>query len=289
MAPVYNPAPLVDTIAYNPRLDGWRPSRRLHGSLLGVAEGTLRSTNALALHEPKLTRTGRKLGATLPGAVDLREWCSPVENQGEVGSCVGNAVAGALEFLLIRDGLPAKDFSRLFIYYNARRLAGEEGRDDGSYISLAFRSLADIGVCEEKFWPYDTARVLERPDVEAYRQSYTSKIHNMFCIPDEGDWDVTDAMIKRTLENDHVVVFGMKVDDDYKRYTGGILSMPADLSARPNPGGHCQMIVGYRDDLEVWIVRNSWGEGWGVGGHAYVPYDYLHVSDASDFWVPYRG
>lgn len=52
----------------------------------------------------------RKIPAKLPAKVDLRPTCSPVENQKELGSCTANALAGALEFLMMRaclaDGYP---------------------------------------------------------------------------------------------------------------------------------------------------------------------------------------
>lgn len=63
-----------------------------------------------------------KVPKTLPASVDLREQCSTVEDQGELGSCTANALAGCLEFL---DNLDSDDYidqSRFFIYYNERLL-----------------------------------------------------------------------------------------------------------------------------------------------------------------------
>ena len=48
----------------------------------------------------------RKIPARLPPRVDLRPMCSPVEDQGQLGSCTGNALAGALEFLEKKDKAP---------------------------------------------------------------------------------------------------------------------------------------------------------------------------------------
>ena len=59
----------------------------------------------------------------LPPSADLRHWCSPVEDQGQLGSCTANALAGALELLENKDkDAPFADLSRLFIYYNERVL-----------------------------------------------------------------------------------------------------------------------------------------------------------------------
>jgi hypothetical protein len=60
-----------------------------------------------------------RVPAKLPRKVDLRPLCSIVEDQGQLGSCTANALAGALEFLEIKDKVYFEDFSRLFIIMNA--------------------------------------------------------------------------------------------------------------------------------------------------------------------------
>ena len=46
------------------------------------------------------------------------------------------------------------------------------------------------------------------------------------------------------------------------------------------------MAVGYNDQTQVFIVRNSWGSGWGDGGYFYMPYAYLLDDNLSDdLWV----
>lgn len=231
-----------------------------------------------------------KVGFSIPGVekessgiLDLRKWCSPIEDQGQIGSCVGNGTVGALEFLQIRNGLPYEDLSRLFVYYNARLMAREQERDVGAYIHLAFGTLSSLGTCSEKKWPYDTNKVFIRPSWGSYREAYANKIDSFYKINSTGDQRIN--YVKLALQAQHPVVFGMIVDEEYQNYRGGIVSMPK--TTRINPGGHCQVIVGYDDNKKLWIVRNSWGVWWGEGGYAWVPYDYLDASDANDLWVPY--
>lgn len=57
----------------------------------------------------------------LPDSVDLREDLSPIEDQSAVSSCTANAIAGAYEYLAMREFDQSGDVSRLFIYYNARK------------------------------------------------------------------------------------------------------------------------------------------------------------------------
>src|SRR5476649_2624939 len=53
----------------------------------------------------------------LPASVDLRPHCPPVYDQGQLGSCTANAIAGALEFDQIKQSLDDVFVpSRLFIY-----------------------------------------------------------------------------------------------------------------------------------------------------------------------------
>ena len=65
--------------------------------------------------------------------VDLRPHCSSIEDQGRLGSCTGNAIAGAIELLMKRNNKFA-DISRLFIYYYERLLENTVNYDSGAYI-----------------------------------------------------------------------------------------------------------------------------------------------------------
>ncbi|BAZ31976.1 hypothetical protein NIES4074_44490 [Cylindrospermum sp. NIES-4074] len=73
---------------------------------------------------------GRFQEEQLPPRVDLRSYMTTVEQQGELNSCAANAMAGAYEYLAIRQLGSAEDVSRLFIYYNARFANDEDGEDD---------------------------------------------------------------------------------------------------------------------------------------------------------------
>ena len=64
----------------------------------------------------------------------------------------------------------------------------------------------------------------------------------------------------------------------------GVMPMPADGDKQL--GGHAVCCVGYDDDKQCFVVRNSWGSSWGDGGYFYMPYKYMTDSGlASDFWT----
>ena len=92
----------------------------------------------------------RPVPAVLPPSVDLRPVCPPVEDQGQLGSCTGNALAGALEFLEVRDKVPFADLSRLFIYYNERVIEHSVKSDSGAMLRAGIKTLVKQGVCAEK-------------------------------------------------------------------------------------------------------------------------------------------
>lgn len=218
------------------------------------------------------------------GVLDLRKWCSPIEDQSSAGSCVGNGVVGALEFLQIRNGLPYTDLSRLFVYYNSRLQHRDTDKDSGTYIRLAFGTLTSLGTCSERSWPYDLNNLYVRPSWRAYQEAYPNKIKSYYRIEDATGVELVNN-VKNALRSQHPVVFGMMVDQEFVDFRGTVVSMPK--SGRVLVGGHCMVIVGYDDNVNCWIVRNSWGTRWGSSGYAYIPYEYLDESSASDFWVPY--
>ena len=218
------------------------------------------------------------------GVLDLRQFAPPIDNQGQIGDCVADSTTAGLELMEIRNRLPFIKKSRLFLYYNARLQTGDEGRDDGTFIRLAYSTLTSLGTCTEATWPYDPTQVFTRPSWASYQEAYPNKTTSYYRIDATGGSALVDA-IKLALQTQHPVTFGMIVDQDYMAVAqDGLIDMPK--SKRAGEGGHAQLIVGYDDRLQRWIVRNSWGTDWADNGYCYVPFSYLDASGANDFWVP---
>lgn len=237
--------------------------RDVAGNVLG---GWIPETNAVEM--PRLERVAT---VNTPTRVDLRPHCSPVENQGHIGSCVANAIAGAIEFHLIRNGTP-KDLSRLFIYYNARRLAETETVDRGSSRTKALAAVLGWGACSEAMWPYQPAMVHTRPTKDCYEAA--SALTAVQCAITPHGQGVREA-----LAYGFPVVFGMQTPRQMiyvEAHKTKQMRPPADGKWETTSSGHAMLIVGYDDFENAWLVRNSWGPGWADGGYVWIDYDVMH-------------
>jgi len=231
-----------------------------------------------------LYRTVRPLPPTLPPAVDLRPGCSTIEDQGALGSCTANALAGALEFLEQKDGYQVVDLSRLFIYYNERLIENTVNSDSGAMLRDGIKSLAKQGVCTERKWPYIISRFMKRPATSCYREAEEHQITSYQRIL------TLDEMLACLAEG-FPFVFGFTVYESFEsthvRKTGHV-ELPK--TGERVLGGHAVLAVGYRMDEKRFTVRNSWGNGWGQKGYFTMPFDYLAARNLSDdFWVIRRG
>lgn len=217
--------------------------------------------------------------------VDLRDRCPPVYDQGQLGSCTANAIAGAYEFDMIKE--TEKSIftpSRLFIYYNERKMEGTVDQDSGAEIRDGIKSINRVGVCPEKMCPYDITRFTDQPPDECYVDAQNHLAVEYKRVPQNLE------QLRQCLIEGFPFVYGFVVYESMKMpqvAKTGVVPMP-----KPSEkilGGHAVMAVGFDNEKRVFIFRNSWGESWGDAGYGTMPYDYVINSDlASDFWTVRR-
>ena len=221
--------------------------------------------------------------ANLPSQVDLRPHCpKEVYDQGQLGSCTANAIAGALEFDQIKEN-SAKVFtpSRLFIYYNERIIEHTVGADSGAQLRDGIKSVGKIGAPPETDWPYVIADFTQKPPKQAFQDAPLAKALQYQRVP-----QVLNQM-KGCLASGFPFVFGFTVyesfESDEVAKTGAV---PMPSANEQVLGGHAVLAVGYDDASQRFIVRNSWGDVWGQAGYFTMPYAYLTDSNLSDdFWT----
>jgi C1A family cysteine protease len=231
-------------------------------------------------HRDLLYSQVRAVPPSLPVSVDLRPKCSPVENQGQLGSCTANALAGALEFLELESGTLFTDLSRLFIYYNERVIEHTIKSDSGAQIRDGVKTLAKQGVCPEKKWPYVISKFENKPTPACYAEAKNHIITSYHRI-------LTLDEMRTCLAEGYPFVFGFTVYESFESLEvarTGIVDMPE--SSERVVGGHAVLGVGYNDEQRRFIVRNSWGKDWGQRGYFTIPYGYLASRNlADDFWT----
>jgi C1A family cysteine protease len=219
--------------------------------------------------------------AKLPAKVDLRKGCPPVYDQGDLGSCTANAIGAAIQFDQKKQKKRAFTPSRLFIYYNEREMEGTVDSDAGAAIRDGIKSVARLGACPERMWPYLIARFRDRPTAQCYAAAMK---HRAVLYQRVGR--IKDQM-KGCLASGFPFVFGFSVYDSFETATvarTGKAPMPAP--GEKMLGGHAVLAVGYDERERRFIVRNSWGTRWGIKGYFTMPYEYLLDDSLSDdFWT----
>jgi C1A family cysteine protease len=219
---------------------------------------------------------------TLPASVDLRNYCSPIEDQGQLGSCTGNAIAGLIEYL-DRKANKNLDVSRLFIYYQERLLEGTVNYDAGAYIRDGIKAVNKYGAPLESLWPYLITRFASRPTTAAYNDALKRRAGAYQKIT------TRVAGIKTALSQGYPAVVGFDVYASFEtQAVANTGMMPYPRAGEQLLGGHAVAIVGYNDTLNGgrFICRNSWGTGWGDRGYFYMPYQVIANANMSDdFWI----
>jgi len=240
----------------------------------------------------------RKNKISLPSSVDLREWCSPVDNQGMLGSCTAHAGVGVIEYYEKRAFGKFIKASRLFLYKVTRNLMKTKG-DTGAFLRTTMGAIVLFGVCPEEYWQYtdEEEKFDEEPPAfcYAFAQNYQAIKYFRHDFPDISK-DALLTSIKTYLLKGHPIMFGFSVYSSIieSEKTGKI---PFPSSKEKIEGGHAVVAVGYDDKIEIknpynnvktigaLLIRNSWGTDWGESGYGWLPYEYVLKELAMDFWT----
>lgn len=219
-------------------------------------------------------------GKAQPSTVDLRPYCTPIEDQGNLGSCTGQAIASAIELINKRSN-KYKDISRLFIYYFERLIEGTVNYDSGAYIRDGIKACYTYGASLENLWPYNISKFKMRPTVAALNDGAKRKVTLYERI--ENHNGCLDA-----LNNGYPIIIGFDVYSSFgssKVSRTGMMTYP-NKRVEQLLGGHAVLLVGYDKLKNYYIARNSWGTNWGDKGYFYMPFSVIQdTSMSSDFWI----
>ncbi|MBI4641491.1 MAG: cysteine protease, partial [Candidatus Tectomicrobia bacterium] len=249
------------------------------------------------LRFPKKSRAA--LATALPPTVDLRQYCSPVENQQSLSSCTANAAVGVIEYYENRAFKRHINGSRLFVYKNTRNLMGITG-DTGAWLRSTMGASVLCGVPSEKYWPYTDADPDFDSDPPAFIYSIADHFEALkyFCHDPLGkNVPYTEVLksVKTYLAAGIPSMFGFwGYQSSSSSDVEGAFAVPAP--GKPSIWGHAVVAVGYDDNIEIQnkqypkivskgalLIRNSWGAAWGNVGYGWIPYDYILKNIAMDF------
>jgi C1A family cysteine protease len=288
---------------------GWAPSPpdlRDYTPMTPQAQKVMTGPKLKALTGEKLERLlGETAPRALPPSVDLRQWCSEVADQGDLGSCTAFAGVGIVEYLENRAFGTHLDGAALFVYKTTRNLLGWQD-DTGAYLRATMGGIALLGVPPERYWPYTTARhpgpsgtgrtFDDEPSAFVYGIADNFEgVSYLRHDPAGTDPGQTLASVKAYLAYGIPVMFGFYGFPSFSN-TNVIGGIPFPGNGEAAEWGHAIDAVGYDDALRITntrynitttgalLIRNSWGTGWGDRGYGWLPYEYVLRSLADDFW-----
>ena len=230
--------------------------------------------------------------------VDLRTYVEQVYDQGNLGSCTANALCAAYKFDLKKeshhqaasrhksrfsDTCAVRDYdpSRLFLYYNARKLTNNTSVDSGCSVRDALKAFKRFGVCQESLWRYNIRNFKQTPNRGCYEQAKGNVLSEYERLVHQ---DV--HQFRACLKEECLFVFGFVVYESF--YSSANMhfgNMPMPTAHDKFEGRHAVMAVGYDDVARHFIILNSWGDSFGDKGYFYMPYDFIvDPQKCYDFW-----
>jgi len=240
--------------------------------------------------------------------VDLSNGFSQIRSQGHLGSCTAFAAAAILEYIRNRSKGNYKNkknfYSPRFIYYISRffeecgtHTSHPRDTDCGSHGPVVAQVLMKYGACDEKVWDYNGC---ER---EPPFPGYTDHFQNKFALKPSDECyakakqlfefldgyeiisDNMDEWVKQLANNQNPIYLSIEATDVFVSCINWLFYTQTGFGHAV--GRHRVVIAGYDSkypDLktpgvthEAFLIRNSWGDDWGINGSMWISKEALQA------------
>ena len=238
--------------------------------------------NPPLMGDEEILNSYQPLGA-LPSSLDWRSnggnFVTPIRNQSSCGSCWAFAATAALESAtLIYNNSPGVDLN--LAEQILLSCSGAGNCEQGGYIGSASSYIQNTGLPLETCYPY-TVTNGNCGDACSNWQSSTYKIASWNWVAQTSP--TVDAL-KNALSTYGPLVTTFSVYNDFYNYSGGIYS----YTSGGYLGGHAVLLIGYNDDEDYFIVKNSWGTWWGESGYFRIAYSEVNgTTNFGDWTIAY--
>jgi PKD repeat protein len=201
---------------------------------------------------------------------DGKDWMTPVKSQGSCGSCWAFSAIGVVEAAI---NIYAND-PDIDIDLSEQHLVSDccnAGSCGGGIPDGALKYVRDTGVPEESCFPYIASNCACTPCSDWAENPWG--IENYVYVSSS-----TDAF-KSALQEYGPLSVVLSVPDDWFYYVGGVYTPTWEVTNGVGWANHAVVLVGWNDSEGCWIIKNSWGSGWGEQGYARVLYGNLEKYD----------
>ncbi len=201
-----------------------------------------------------------------------KSYVTPVRNQRSCGSCWAFAAAAGLEsYTLMTENMPNINLDLgeqiLISCYNTNGCSGGSPSGASSYIKTT-------GLPLESCFPYEAYDANDGGNSVFCSEACDNWQQNTYKILAYGSVSKNVSAIKDALVSYGPLVTTFSVYSDFYSYNGGIYS----YTTGTYQGGHAVLIIGYDDGNQCFIVKNSWGTGWGEAGYFRIDYSELNTA-----------
>ncbi|HAB41316.1 MAG TPA: hypothetical protein DCE24_05615 [Porphyromonadaceae bacterium] len=232
-----------------------------------------------------------KAGIAPKKSVDLRQYFSPAKSQGAVGSCSTFAAVAMYEVAMNRTAEPGSapaDMSERFVFYHSNVEKGKP--EGGSNFYEQLEVLGKYGTCHESQCPYSGNNLTEPPSEEATQEALNHRVLVAKQIPIRTKGSKIECLKENhrlftsALSEGYPVGISLKVYNSLETIATPYVNVPDENDILSGgESGHAMVLAGYSESENCYIVKNSWGAGYGDNGYIYVSAAYIDDPDYNSF------